>query len=47
MKTQKRARAEVDRIWADGFHAGDSLSRADAVRRGDVNALIRLAIRIS
>jgi hypothetical protein len=46
MRAMKREREVRDAIWADAFRTGDSLHRAEAVRRGDVSALIRLSIRI-
>lgn len=47
MRTPWREREVVDAIWAGPFRSGDSAHRADAIRRGDLSALIRLSIRIS
>jgi len=44
--TLKNERQVIDAIWADPFRTGDSANRADAIRRGDVSALIRLSIRV-
>ena len=46
MSKLKNEREVVDAIWADPFRTGNSIYRAEAVRRGDVSALIRLGIRI-
>jgi hypothetical protein len=42
----KRKREVGDAIWTDSFKTGDYRQRVDAVRRGDLPALIRLGIRI-
>jgi hypothetical protein len=46
MRNTRRDREVADAIWADQFRTRDSGYRAEAVRRGDVSALIRLGIRI-
>lgn len=47
MSTQKRQREVMDAIWADQFSIVDSVERAEAVRRGELSALLRLSIRIA
>ncbi len=46
MRTMRREREVIDAIWADPFRTGNSVHRAEAVRRGDVSALIRIHVRI-
>jgi hypothetical protein len=47
MKTLKKEREVLDAIWADPFKSGDSGHRVEAIRRGDLGALIGLSIRIN
>jgi hypothetical protein len=47
MRKLWREREVVDAIWAGPFRSGDSAHRADAIRRGDLSALIQMSIRIS
>ncbi|MGD0167282.1 MAG: hypothetical protein ABSC51_08340 [Gaiellaceae bacterium] len=46
MEKIKREREVVDAIWADPFKSGDPGRRVEAIRRGDLEALIALSIRI-
>ena len=46
MSKLKNEREVIDAIWADPFRTGNSIYRAEAIRRGDMSALIRLGIRI-
>jgi len=46
MKTLKKEREVLDAIWADHFKSGDSGHRTEAVRRGELSALLKLGIRI-
>jgi hypothetical protein len=46
MRMHRGEREVADAIWAGQFRIVDSVERAEAVRRGDLSALIRLSIRI-
>jgi hypothetical protein len=47
MSTLKKEREVIDAIWADSFRSGTSAQRAEAVRQGELSALLQLGIRIS
>jgi hypothetical protein len=47
MRTLKKEREVIDAIWADSFRSGTSAQRAEAIRRGELSALLQLGIRIA
>lgn len=47
MRALKKDREVIDAIWADAFRSGTSAQRAEAVRRGELSALLQLGIRIA
>lgn len=47
MKTLKKEREVTDAIWASTFRSGTSGQRVEAIRQGELGALIQLGIRIA
>jgi predicted metalloprotease len=47
MRRLKKEREVVDAIWADSFRSGTSAQRAEAIRRGELSALLQFGIRIA